>query len=683
MSRSSLDRASARMIFVVKIGGALIGERGVDGRVWDEIEAMRAAGQDVVLLHGGGGYASDVARRLGHTPRMVHGRRVTSDLDLEIVQWTLRGAINARLVAQALGRGLPAVGVSGIDAQAVQVVRRPPRNVDGEQVDFGWVGDVTGVDVTLLDTLLADGRLPVMAPLGVDETGQIYNVNADTVALETAAALGADRLLLVAEAGGVYRDLSRPETKLASVDPATLEVGRAEGWIAGGMRVKLDVAVQALEAGVSEVYICGPTDLSEPERGTRVGGKDEGLRMKGAGGREQGEGSREQGEGGRVKGVGDSSRGGSSSGAASQIPNPKSQIINPKSRVVGLHRSLVRIPSLSREEREVADFVEAYVREHGIEPKRVDDNVYFSLGSGSRRLLLATHLDVVPPSESHPFPPFEAVQHEGKVYGRGSVDAKGCAAAMTRALLDLAQSGWTPADGEVIVALTTCEEIGGTYNGLQTLRGHLGPLDAALVGEPTQLQPCVAQKGLLILNVTAHGKTAHAARAHLGENALYMAARDLQRIEAFTFERDHPLLGWPTVAATTIAGGTARNVIPDAVTFTLDIRSTPAYTHEELIGLFSNALESEVTVRSKRIIPVGTALDDPIVSACRHALPGAAPFASPTASDWIFLSDVPAVKIGPGRSELSHTPEEHIDIAELERGVEVYRDVIQAFFDGG
>lgn len=348
--------------------------------------------------------------------------------------------------------------------------------------------------------------------------------------------------------------------------------------------------------------------------------------------------------------------------------------------VVQLHKDLVSIPSLSGEERAAADYIQSYVADQGIEAGRVDDNVFFWIGDGTNTLLLNTHLDVVPPSADHRFDPFDPVEQDGRIYGRGSVDAKASAASMTAALLSLARDGFTPKEGRVLVALTTCEETGGDYNGLESLRPHLPSISAALVGEPTNLRPCVAQKGLLILNATAHGRSAHAARSHLGENAIERAARDISRCANLVFNREDPFLGVPSITVTTIQGGSARNVVPDSCRFTLDIRSTPAYTHDELTEMVDEALESEIEVHSRRIVPVSTPLDARIVQSCLSALPDTEPFGSPTASDWIFLSDVPTVKIGPGSSELSHTGAEHIEVKELEEAVDAYRGIITEYF---
>ena len=356
-----------------------------------------------------------------------------------------------------------------------------------------------------------------------------------------------------------------------------------------------------------------------------------------------------------------------------------------------LHADLVRFPSLSHQEAEIAAFVDTTMRGvDGLAVGRLENNVWASLGDGDDVLLFCSHLDVVPPSADHPHPPFEPTVVDGKVYGRGAVDAKASGAAMLCAVAELAASGWRPpAGGRVVVALTACEETGRGYNGMEHCRdalfGHALPdVSAALVGEPTELRPCLAQKGLLILTATAHGATAHAARAHLGDNALTRAARDLVALDAFTFPQLDPLLGRPTATATIIEGGTAKNVVPDRCTMTIDVRSTPAATHAELAATVADLLESEIEVYSDRLVPCSTPADARVARAATDALRGlgmpADPFGSPTASDWVFLADVPAVKIGPGRSELSHTPDEHVESRQLDAAVRVYAGVARRYF---
>ena len=242
---------------VVKLGGAVLADAQAVRAVWAGVAAMGRA----VVVHGGGPQATALARRLGHEPRIVAGRRVTTDLDLDVALYTLRGALNARLVAAARGAGVRAVGVSGADGGLVTVVRRPPLDVDGEAVDFGHVGDVESVDPALLHALLDAGFVPVVASVCADDAGALYNVNADTVAAEVAAALGSARLDFVTEAGGVRRDPADPGSLLPTLALAEAARGEAQGWVAGGMRPKLAVARAALAAGVGAVRICAPADL--------------------------------------------------------------------------------------------------------------------------------------------------------------------------------------------------------------------------------------------------------------------------------------------------------------------------------------------------------------------------------------------------------------------------------------
>ncbi len=243
---------------VVKLGGAVVADAEALASVWAGVAAM---GGPAVVVHGGGPQATALARRLGHEPTIVAGRRVTTDLDLDVALYTLRGALNARLVGAARAAGARAVGISGADGALVTVTRRPPVEVDGATVDFGHVGDVEAVDTSLAWALLGAGFVPVVATVCADDTGALYNVNADTVAFELAAALGASRLDVVTEAGGVRRDPDDSASVLARLTGAEVAAGVAGGWIAGGMRPKLETALAALSRGVPAVRICAPADL--------------------------------------------------------------------------------------------------------------------------------------------------------------------------------------------------------------------------------------------------------------------------------------------------------------------------------------------------------------------------------------------------------------------------------------
>ena len=349
--------------------------------------------------------------------------------------------------------------------------------------------------------------------------------------------------------------------------------------------------------------------------------------------------------------------------------------------VINLLDSMIRFPSLSGEEDEICTFMQSYVDRPGVRVERVDNSLYFSIGDGSHQLLLASHLDVVPPSSSHPHPPFAATHSQGKIYGRGASDAKASGAAMTTALLELAAEDWVPDHGQLTVALTECEETDYENNGLKKLlETSLPTPQAALIGEPTHLLPIVAQKGLLVVRIDVKGKSAHAARHSLGKNAILKAAEDIQKLVNLKFDRGHSILGSVSLNVTTIQGGTARNVIPDRCTIYLDIRSTPSYTHDEIIHMIQELVQSEVSVHSGRIVPVSTEVDEPIVKACLDAAPGSHPGGSPTASDWIYVKGVPAVKIGPGSSELSHTPDECVEESEVIQAVGFYKEAVKSYF---
>jgi acetylglutamate kinase len=249
---------------VIKIGGAVLD--GDLGLLWAGIRAMTSEGR-VVLVHGGGPQSTRLARRLGHEPVLIEGRRVTTDMDLEIVKMVLGGTLNVDLTASALRAGLPAVGLAGISGGTVRVVKRPPWKVGEREVDFGHVGDVVSIDTTVVDALLAAGTLPVVACMGVNDIGGVFNVNADTVAAELAASLPARRLLLITESGGI-RDAGGGPVHRLSVSQC--RAGVSEGWIRDGMIVKVYTATRAIEAGVREVRIAGVGGVLDAESGTTI-----------------------------------------------------------------------------------------------------------------------------------------------------------------------------------------------------------------------------------------------------------------------------------------------------------------------------------------------------------------------------------------------------------------------------
>jgi acetylornithine deacetylase len=343
---------------------------------------------------------------------------------------------------------------------------------------------------------------------------------------------------------------------------------------------------------------------------------------------------------------------------------------------VSLLRELVAIPSESGKEDAVVARLEAVFKELGWTPVRSGRNLHAFLGSEGPLLLLNSHTDTVPVGGNWTKEPLAGSLEGGRIYGRGANDAKGCLTAMILGARNAFAKN--PPKGRVCVAATCEEEING--HGLETLIKELPKPDAAVVGEPTNLQPAVAQKGLLILEITAAGRSAHAAHGG-GINAIEAAAKDVTALASLTFERAHPALGKPTLAVTQIAGGTRHNVIPDACKLVVDIRTTPDYAPEEIVSRVQGLAKGSVSVRSQRLGSVATEIEQPIVKAALAANPGAKPYGSPTLSDWVFLKGIPTVKVGPGDSKRSHTPDEYLESSELEAGVVFYENLIRKYFE--
>jgi acetylglutamate kinase len=263
---------------VIKLGGEImLNARGLDA-IAAQVVALAANGVRVVLVHGGGPQADSLAERLGHTVRKVAGRRVTDDDALEVAKMVYGGSINLELVAALKKHGARGVGLSGADAGLVTVTRRPPTLVRDpktgaeEWVDFGHVGDISRVDTTLLNVLWQTGAVPVVACIAADAEGNLYNVNADTIAQALAVAAGAGRLVLLTNVPGILLDVSEPGSLLRSLDGAELAALVERGVVAGGMLPKAQNVLAALEQGVSAVQILDGTVDYPPLLDSLVGG---------------------------------------------------------------------------------------------------------------------------------------------------------------------------------------------------------------------------------------------------------------------------------------------------------------------------------------------------------------------------------------------------------------------------
>jgi acetylglutamate kinase len=231
----------------------------------NDIAALCEAGEQVVMVHGGGPQATTLQAKLGQTPNIVAGRRITDADALEVMKMAVAGQLNVDLCSALLAAGAKPVGLHGASSRAIAATKRPPRVVSGggeAPIDFGFVGDVTGLNLDLLRLLLGGGYVPVLACLGADATGQVFNINADIIANQAAKHLGADRLVLVTSAPGVVRDLSDLSTRIPTMTIAQARAAIADGTVVGGMIPKLEESIRVLEDGsVAAIHIVG--DLAE------------------------------------------------------------------------------------------------------------------------------------------------------------------------------------------------------------------------------------------------------------------------------------------------------------------------------------------------------------------------------------------------------------------------------------
>ena len=348
---------------------------------------------------------------------------------------------------------------------------------------------------------------------------------------------------------------------------------------------------------------------------------------------------------------------------------------------IELLRELVSTPSVSGDEVAVGSLVERRAREWGLDTVRDEAGVRVRVRGAApgRRLAFVSHLDTVPAGDGWVREPFEATIETGKLYGRGSGDAKASVAAMLLAARDVAAA---PAAlrGELLVILGYGEET--RHTSMPEALARTGAVDAAIVGEPTNLDLAIAQRGLMMVDLVARGDQRHAGYATAdGEfvNAVTTLAQDLVALGDLFPDRPHGLLGAPTVTATMLEGGVSRNVTPPSARAVLDIRSTPAWPHDAIAARLRERLKAEVVVTSDRLVPCETPGPSRLLEVLRRLRPQARAYGSPTCSDWVFLRDSDTVKCGPGTSRRSHTPDEYVDLHEVSAARGYYARVAREY----
>lgn len=249
-------RMYKRKVFVLKAGGEAFASPDATQKLVEQIGVLHQVGIRVVLVHGGGPQSTALANRLEVSANFVDGRRVTDGEALRLMTMVLNGQINTEIVAACRAAGVPAVGLSGVDAGLIRAVKRPPVERDnGEVVDYGFVGDIESVDTSVLDKLLDDNLVPIVSPLSADSSGTLLNINADTVAAAIAGAIRSEKLILATGAPGILETLGDPQSLISYVDTAGLKQLKSEGKLSDGMLPKVAAIERALAAGVPRVHV--------------------------------------------------------------------------------------------------------------------------------------------------------------------------------------------------------------------------------------------------------------------------------------------------------------------------------------------------------------------------------------------------------------------------------------------
>lgn len=340
---------------------------------------------------------------------------------------------------------------------------------------------------------------------------------------------------------------------------------------------------------------------------------------------------------------------------------------------VSLLSHLIATPSVSRDERRAADIMEEELTRCGFTPHREANNVW-AIGPCQREdrptLLLNAHIDTVKPVASYTRNPYEPSLEEGTLYGLGSNDCGGGLVSLLQVFRELSASERCPYN---LVYLASAEEEVSGKDGISRALPLLPHIDVAIVGEPTGMQPAVAEKGLMVVDITAHGKSGHAARNE-GVNAIYEALDDLCWIRSHRFDRVSQFLGPTKMQATVINAGTQHNVVPDECKIVVDVRTNELYTNEEVFDIISSHCKSECRARSFRLHSSRIDLNHPLVERC-VAL-GLQPFGSPTLSDQALMPFA-SLKLGPGQSARSHSANEYIKVSEIEHAIGLYLRLLE------
>lgn len=341
------------------------------------------------------------------------------------------------------------------------------------------------------------------------------------------------------------------------------------------------------------------------------------------------------------------------------------------SDAVELLKKLIATPSVSRNEKDAADIMEQTVRSYGFEPQREANNLWIidpHYDESRPTLLLNAHIDTVKPVASWSRDPFSPDVEDGVLYGLGSNDCGGGLCSLLQIFRMLTEK----TQSYNLIYLASAEEEVSGKDGITRALPLLPHIDLAIVGEPTGMNPAVAEKGLMVLDVIAHGKSGHAARNE-GVNAIYEALDDMRWIRDYKFEKVSEFLGPTKMTLTVVNAGTQHNVIPDKCTMLVDIRTNEFYDNEEVYEFIRQHLKSEVKAHSFRLKSSRIDPEHPLIKKC--VAMGMKPFGSPTLSDQALMH-FPSFKLGPGESSRSHSANEFIRISEIRDAIAKYETLL-------
>lgn len=345
---------------------------------------------------------------------------------------------------------------------------------------------------------------------------------------------------------------------------------------------------------------------------------------------------------------------------------------NLQAEAVELLKQLIKIPSLSREENQTGDLIAHFLQEKGVATQRLENNIWCRnkwFDASKPTILLNSHHDTVKPNKGYTRDPFTPEVVDGKLYGLGSNDAGGCLVALLSTFLYFYDQKGLKYN--IIFAASAEEEIGGKH-GMEYLFPALDTIDFAVVGEPTEMNVAIAEKGLMVLDCTAYGRSGHAARDE-GENAIYKALSDIKWFNTYQFDEVSEALGPVKMTVTMVEAGTQHNVVPDRCHFVVDVRTTEKYSNQATLEIIQSNVKAEVVPRSTRLNPSGIPKNHPFVQAAVKL--GTQTYGSPTLSDQALIP-VTSVKMGPGKSARSHTPDEFIYVHEITEGINRYIEIL-------